>query len=395
MITRVPFSERLQRYRDTHLIKVVTGVRRCGKTTLLEMFKDTLLAEGIMPAQIQFIDFEDPDAVGEGDWRTTYHSIAERLAPDVMNYLFLNEPQLLDGFEHMVDGLFIKKNVDLYLTGSNSRFLSSELATLLTGRYVEIHLLPFSFREYLESVKGTSSPLTQLSDYLMYGGFPQAVELFAKDPDLANEYLRGIYHTVLVKDVLSRQGIGSTRALEAVARFILDNIGNTTTPRRIAGTMTSSGRAITNHTVENYLHALAESYIIYPVERFDIKGKQLLRSQQKFYCADLGLRRIVLGRRPGQDIGHILENAVYLELLRRGNDVKIGKAAVGEIDFVTTSPTGDISYYQVAYTARESSTLERELKTLKTNDDYPKYLITMDPENLDFNGIKKVNAVEF
>ncbi|MDR0848414.1 MAG: ATP-binding protein [Propionibacteriaceae bacterium] len=395
MIDRPDYLDRLRQYRDKHLIKVMTGVRRCGKTTLLELYRDWLLTQGVEPSNVQFIDFEDPDAAVEDDWRAVFATITDELSDDGMNYILLNEPQLISSFERLLNGLHTRKNVDLYVTGSNAWFLSSEMATLLSGRYVEIPVLPFSFKEYL-AMRGSSSDLRKKFDeYLTWGGFPQAVELHGESETLVTDYLRSIYNTVLLKDIMGRKGIGDAAALDRLARFMFHNVGNTTTPRSIAATMTSFGQKISNHTVTSYLGTFVESYVLYPVERYDVRGKQLLQTQGKYYLVDMGLRRMLLGRPSAQDVGHLLENVIYLELIRRHCEVRIGKSNAYEIDFVATHPSGDKSYYQVAYTAREESTLERELRPLRNLDNNPKYLVTLDEEELDFDGIKKINALEF
>jgi predicted AAA+ superfamily ATPase len=383
--------------KDEHIIKVIVGVRRCGKSTLLEMFRDELLGSGVMKDQLVFLNFEEPENLGDAeDWRGIYDRILTGLAPDRMNYIFLDEVQAVSGFERMVDGLYVKKNVDLYITGSNARFLSSELATLLSGRYIEIQMLPFSFAEFVSAFDRTKRPDDLFWDYMNYGSFPQAADFLASGKVAAvNDYLTGIFNTVLIKDAMARQGVGNVKTASNIVRFAFDNIGNITSPKSISDAMTSNGQAVSRPTVTNYLSALSESYLLYPVERYDVKGKKLLQNLEKYYTVDTGVRKALLGAKADRDIGRVLENIVYLELLRRENVVRTGRTGSREVDFVTTGKSGDTAYYQVAYTVRDEKTLERELASLQTGDSNPKFLLTMDPEERNFDGIRQINAVKW
>ncbi|MDR1953083.1 MAG: ATP-binding protein [Clostridiales Family XIII bacterium] len=396
MINREQYLAKLRQLKDKRLIKVVSGVRRSGKSTLFEMFRDELIGSGVSRDQIVFINFEDPEYAEGANYFKIYKDIQEQLLPNKMNYVFLDEIQNVPEFEKLADGLFIKKNVDLYMTGSNAYFLSSELATLLTGRYIEIKILPLSFAEYVSAFEDRSRLDLLFQDYLVKGAFPQVAELMRDQSDLVNEYLMGLYHTVLFKDVIHRKGIGDRAALEHITRFIFDNVGNFTSPNKMAGYMTSNYRKIASRTVDTYLSALTDSFMVYPVNRYDIKGKRFLQTQQKYYLVDTGMRTALLGNRGG-DLGHVLENVVYLELKRRGNDVWIGKTDRHEVDFVAKDNQGNIAYYQVAYTAREQATLDRELASLQNIADHnPKFLITNDVDPiLDFGGIKKVNVIDW
>jgi len=401
MIKRPADLSNLRKWRDKDVIKVVTGVRRCGKSTLLEMFRQELLSSGVEDKQTQTINFEDPKNSALTNWRDVYDLIPSNLVPDVMNYIFLDEVQTLDDFEKLANGLQIIKNVDLYMTGSNAYFLSSELATLLSGRYVEIKLLPLSFRDYI-AVFPNQAELnlpSMLNNYMTYGAFPQSVELqqenFPLDVFRVYEYLEGIYNTVIFKDVALRTNTKNIASLESVAKFMMDNIGNMTSAKRIADTLTSSGRSITSPTVENFLTALTESFILYPVSRYDVKGKQLLQTQEKYYLVDLGLRSMIFGFRTEADYGRQLENVIYLELLRRGYKVYVGKAGKGEVDFIAQDGEGYTSYYQVSASIRQEDTKQRELEPLLSIGDYNhRYLITLDPEEFDYSGIRIIQALD-
>ncbi|MBQ9019830.1 ATP-binding protein [Candidatus Saccharibacteria bacterium] len=400
-IKREHYLEKLRALKDEHIIKVVTGVRRCGKSVLLETFRDELLRKKVKRRQITYLNFEDPENTDILDWREVYQRINDNLLSDQMNYIFLDEVQNIPEFERMVDGLFVKKNVDLYITGSNAYFLSSEIATILSGRYIEIRVLPYSFSEYKEArMLGVEKAYTDealFEEYVNYGSFPQVADFIRENKQrLINDYLTGIMNTVMIKDVNSRTSTTSPRTATNIMRFMLGNIGNLVSPNNIADTMTADHQAVSRPTVANYLAALSESFLLYPVERFDIRGKKLLRNYGKYYTVDLGLRRTVLGNSFNTDRGMMLENLVYLELLRRGNTVRIGRAGEQEVDFIAIDENGDTSYYQVAYTVREEKTLERELASLRQiNDNNPKYLITMDVEKRDYDGIRQVNALDF
>ncbi|MDR3586624.1 MAG: ATP-binding protein [Desulfosporosinus sp.] len=394
MILREEYLNKLIKLKGTKIIKVITGIRRCGKSTLLEMFCEYLLQNGVQKEQITTINFEDMDYSELTDYKLLYSYLKERLIPNKMNYIFLDEIQLVESYQKAVDSLYIKENVDLYITGSNAHMLSGELATLLSGRYIEMQMLPLSFKEYLDFVGDRTDLSRKYSDYLQFSSFPYAVSL-KNDRSLIRDYLSGIYNTVLLKDVVSRKRISDVMLLESVIRFLFDNIGNRWSTKKISDTMTSNGRKISTHTVESYLSALIDSYIIYQAKRYDVKGKQILKTQEKYYIVDIGLRYYLLGNK-GADMGHILENVVYLELLRRGYEVSIGKVDDMEVDFIASNNDG-IEYYQVAATVRDADTLDRELKPLKKiADHFPKYLLTLDDDPpTSYNGIRQINALDF
>lgn len=393
MIERPDYLQKLIDFKDKNLIKVVTGIRRCGKSTLFELYQDYLMSEGVLQEQIVSINFEDMDYDELTDYKVLYRYIKERLLPDKTVYIFLDEIQNVDNFQKAVDSLYIKKNTDIYITGSNAYMLSGELATLLSGRYVEISMLPLSFQEYMQTVPNDSNLERSFREYQMNSSFPGALELAGRKK--IHEYLAGIYNTIILKDVVGRLKITDIGILESVVKFMFDNVGNLCNTKKIADTMTSYGRKVSVHTVERYLNGLVDSFILYKVSRYDVKGKQYLKSGEKYYIADIGLRYYLLGNRES-DWGHILENIVFLELLRRGYEIYIGKVGTKEIDFIAINEDG-YEYYQVSETVRDPNTLKRELEPLNSiADHFPKYLLTMDiTPPISHNGIKQVNVIDW
>ena len=358
---------------------------------MFELYKNYLLTENIDNSQIISLNFENPKDMIFNDWKELYNYINSKLVKNKMNYIFLDEVQVLDNFEKLVDGLFILNNVDLYITGSNSYMLSSELATYLTGRYMQIHMLPLSFKEYLEYY-GKDNELKKYDRYVQDGGFPYLLNL-NNDEELIRNYLDGIYNTVLMKDVVARNNIKDVMLLESVIKFIFDNIGQLVSTNKISNTLNSNNRKISVNTVENYLNNLMDSYIIYKIGRYDIKGKEYLKTGDKYYVCDLGLRNYLLGG--VKDYGSILENIIFLELKRRGYEIYIGKYDDLEVDFVVKNNDG-IKYIQVALSVRDEKTLNRELAPLYgIRDNYPKYLITLDYDTVDYDGIKQISAIDF
>lgn len=391
MIERTEYLNFLKKLKDKNIIKVVTGIRRCGKSTLFELYKKYLLENGVNKNQIISLNFENPKDMIFNDWKELYTYIENKLLPDKMNYIFLDEIQVIPNFEKTVDGLFINKKVDLYITGSNSYMLSGELATYLTGRYMQIHMLPLSFKEYLNHY-GSDNELKKYDTYIQNGGFPYLLNL-NEDKDLIRNYLDGIYNTVLMKDVISRNNIKDTMMLESIIKFIFDNIGQLVSTNKISNTLNSNNIKNSVNTVESYLTNLIDSYIIYKISRYDIKGKEYLKTGDKYYVCDLGLRNYLLGG--VKDYGSILENIIFLELKRRGYEIYIGKYDDEEVDFVIKNNDG-IKYIQVALSVRNEDTLKRELTSLKNiKDNYPKYLITLDYDTNDFDGIKQISAIDF
>ena len=395
MIERKHYLNKLIGYKDKKIIKVITGIRRCGKSTLFELYQDFLLQNGIANNQIISINFEDADYSELKDHRKLHDFIKAHLHKDKINYVFLDEIQLVENYQIAVNSLFLNKNIDIYLTGSNAYLLSGEIATLLSGRYIEIKMLPLSFEEFVSATGGAVDLARKYNRYITEGSFPQVLE-FEGDKDKIKEYLSGIYSTVILKDVIQRKRISDAMMLESVVRFMFNNIGNLTSTTNIANTMKSEKRAISVHTVEKYLEALTDSYILYRVGRYDIKGKQYLKTGDKYYLADIGFRYLLLGNR-NEDLGHVLENIVYLELLRRSNNVYVGKVGSSEVDFIVETKRGGIEYYQVTLTARENSTLKRELLPLELiNDHNPKYLLTLDDDpTTSHNGINKIYVLDW
>ena len=405
-IDRKEYLDFLVKSKDRQIIKVVSGVRRCGKSTLFEIYKDFLLENGVAKNQIISINFEDMDYEELTDYKKLYEYIKSKMIGDKKNYIFLDEIQHVDKFEKVVDSLFIKENTDLYITGSNAYFMSSELATLLSGRYIELKMLPLSFKEYYQAKleyekmeqkeNRISKTLIQYyNEYIVNSSFPYTLQL---DSDLKNihEYLSGIYNSVLLKDIVARLKISDVMRLESVVKYIFDNIGNLTSLSKIANTLTSMGRKMDAKTIEKYIRGLTDSLLVHEVSRYNIKGKEFLSTLSKYYVADLGLRQMILGNR-NIDMGHILENVIYLELLRRKGNVYVGQSDKNEIDFVVIN-SNEIEYYQVALTVLDENTLKRELDAFKNiKDNYPKYLITLDDVmvNTDYDGIKVVNALEW
>lgn len=395
LIPRPEYMNFLKRYQDHHLIKVISGVRRCGKSTLFYLYRQYLLNHGVMPEQIITINFEDLAYESLCEYHALYRYIMERMQADKMNYIFLDEIQHVKNFEKVVDSLFIKDNADVYITGSNAYFMSGDLATLLTGRYVELSMLPLSFREFSQGMTGDMSLSEQYNAYIRISSFPYALQ-FQDDSQAVEEYLSGIYNTILVKDTLRRMRSSDTMMVEGLMKFLAANIGSLISPNKIANSMTSAGRKIDNKTVEKYLQGLKDSLLIYQADRFDVRGKQLLKINAKYYLVDPAFRRLLIND-TGRDTGHILENVVYLELLRRGDKVYVGQLPRGEIDFVVEK-SGTREYYQVAESTLLPEVLERELKPLQSvPDQYPKYLLTLDeiaPE-ADYDGIKKKNVLRW
>lgn len=391
LLQRKEYLDKLIAFRDKQIIKIVTGIRRCGKSTLLRLYQDWLKAQGVSENQIISINFEDMDYEELTDYKKLYAYLKECLVRDKMTYIFLDEIQHVDNFPKVVDSLYIKEKVDIYMTGSNAYMLSSEIATLISGRYVQIEMLPLSFREYMESTGSMDDRGVKYTEYLENSSFPFTLELKGH-PDEIRDYLEGLYNTIVVKDIVNRKRISDTMMLKSVLRFVFDNIGNPLSSKKIADTMTSDGRKIDVKTVEKYLEALSESYIIYQAKRYNIKGKQYLKTLEKYYVVDIGLRFMLLGSRQ-VDAGHILENVIYLELLRRGYDVYVGKIDTFEVDFVAQNRKGT-AYFQVALTARDEKTLERELRPLQAiRDHYPKVLLTMDEDpEAQYDGIRRLNA---
>ena len=393
MIERQNYINELIKFKDKELIKIITGIRRCGKSTLMDLYKEYLLKNGVDKSQIISINLEDLKYNFIQNYMDLYNYINDKLLQDKKNYIFIDEIQIIPEFQKVADSLYLNKNIDLYITGSNAKLLSSELSTLLTGRYIEIKMLPLSFKEFI-STKNTTDLETLYNEYISLGSFPYVTQL---QEDEIGKYLGNLFNDVIIKDVMIRKGISDELMLKSVATFALDNIGNLLSSNNISNTMTSDGRSINVRTVEKYLEGFMESFFLYKASRYDIKGKQYLKTGEKYYVSDLGLRYFMLGRKIG-DRGHILENVIYLELLRRGYDVYIGKIDEYEVDFVALNSNGRI-YVQVCETLKdnENKILTRELNSLeKINDNYGKIILTLDKIPLsNENGIIVRNALEW
>ncbi len=392
-IERTAYLNKLIAFKDKNLIKVITGIRRCGKSTIMEIYRDWLLAHGVTDNQIVYLNFEDYDYYELRNPKNLYAYIKPLILKDRMTYMFFDEIQHVEDFPDIINSLNLKSTVDIYVTGSNAYMLSSEIATLLSGRYVEIAMLPLSFKEYVVATEATDNISKAYADYITRSSFPYSLEL--DTPSEVSDYLNGVYNTIVVKDIMSRKRLPDVMMLESVIRFTADNIGNILSTKRIADIMTADGRKIDQKMVERYLSALCETFFVYEAKRYNIKGKQLLKTLGKYYLVDLGLRRMLLGSR-SFDAGRILENIVYLELLHRQKKVYIGKVDDLEVDFVAIDPDG-ITYYQVAATVRDEKTLKRELTSLQQiKDQYPKIILTLDDDpTADYDGIKRMNALEW
>lgn len=393
-ISRKEYLDKLIAFKDKQIIKVITGVRRCGKSTIMEIYQDYLKSQGVKEEQIVSVNLEDFDLYELHEAKNLHSYIKERILQDKTTYIFIDEVQQCQEFPRVIDSLFLKKNVDIYVTGSNAYMLSSEIATLISGRYVEIKMLPLSFKEYVESTGNNNELARKYSEYIQNSSFPYALNLKGQPKEL-KDYLDAIFNTIVVKDIAKRNKITDTMMLESVTRFVFDNIGSQLSTKKIADTMTSYGRKIDVKTVEKYLKSLMQSFIVYEAKRYNVKGKQYLKTLEKYYVVDIGMRYMLLGT-SSIDVGHMLENVVYLELLRRGYDVYIGKIEDLEVDFVAMSPKKTI-YFQVAATVRDEKTLKRELASLqKITDNYPKIILTLDEDpEADYDGIRRINALDW
>ena len=393
-LNRQEYLDQLISFREKQLIKVVTGVRRCGKSTLLEIYQDYLREQGVAPERIVSVNLEDYDFFPLREPAALHAYIKERLVPDAMTYVFIDEVQHCAEFPQVIDSLFLRKNADIYLTGSNAYMLSGEIATLIAGRYVEIQMLPLSFREYVLATGGQSDLPGSYRTYLQGSSFPYALELRGQSAAL-RAYLEGVYNTIVVKDISARKKISDPMMLESITRFVFDSIGSPLSTKKIADSMTSAGRKIDVKTVERYLEGLMESFILYQARRYNIRGKQHLKTLEKYYAVDIGLRYLLLGA-SGTDVGHILENVVYLELLRRGYAVSVGKIDELEVDFVARDQRG-IHYIQVSASVRDEHTLARELAPLqRIADNYPKVILTLDEDpEADYEGIRRIHALRW
>lgn len=396
MIQRKEYLEKLINQREKKVIKVVTGVRRCGKSTLFNLYQNYLREDGIEDDQIISLNLEDIDFEELLDYKKLYAYIKNRLCENKYTYVFIDEIQNCENFEKVVDSLFIKDNVDVYITGSNAYMLSGELATLLSGRYVKINMLPLSFKEYVKATKDVNKSKGELlNDYLRFGSFPYIATSYRDESNILS-YLDGIYSSILIKDVAKRQGITDISLLESIVKTVAASIGSPISMKKISDTIISSGRKISVNTVDNYLNALCDAYIFYKVDRYDVKGRQYLKTLGKYYMIDTGIRNLILSS-SNSDLGHLIENIVYFELLRRGYKVNIGKVSEKEVDFVASNIDG-VLYVQVSASVLDENTLKRELASLEAiSDHYPKILLTLDEigHGTNYNGIRHLNLIDW
>lgn len=398
MIYRNEYMEQLMAFKDSNIIKVITGLRRSGKSTLLEMFCDKLVKDGIDPEQIQYLNFELMKYDDVRSYKQLYKMIKERIISQKKNYLFFDEIQQVEGWEKAINSISIEFDADIYVTGSNAYLLSSELATLISGRYVEIKMLPLSFKEYYSFYKNPTLNREEIFDnYLKYGGMPQLLSL-PQDERTINSFLSSIYDTVMIKDVLERNKLRDVDLLKRVFAFVCGNVGSITSSNKIAQFVSKESRrdeSVRPGTIGNILEMLESAYIIYRADRFDVRGKEVLKSLEKYYLADTGLKNAIVGYTL-ENYGHSIENVVYLELLRRGYGVYVGNCNEKEIDFVAMKE-GETRYFQVTQSLKDRATLEREIAPFKhTKDFYEKTIITADKMYVtNDNGIKIVNIIDF
>ena len=409
MINRPQYLKELLSFKDANLIKIVTGVRRSGKSTLFDLYKQELLQQGVEEKQIQIIKLEELENENLLDYKNLYQHILENIIPNKKNYVFLDEIQNVSDFEKAVRSLFEKGNIDLYLTGSNSKLQSGQWATSLAGRYVEIKMYPLSYKEFYETYsKEAQQNLDKIyEDYLTFSSFPYATYFIKQgSKDVLKQihtYIEGIFNTIILKDVMENSGISEESRLRRVIKFMASCIGSEISNKKISDTITSDGMKIQPQTVENYIDSFKNAHVLYQADRYDVKGKKMLKTLNKFYLVDMGIRQHLLGNKDKDD-GHILENIIYLELLRRGYTVYVGKVDIKdkdgkikalEVDFVAENENG-IEYYQIANTVMDSEVLQRELRPLEAiRDHYPKFILTRDYGTADYNGIKKLNALEW
>ncbi|HOD68613.1 MAG TPA: ATP-binding protein [Bacteroidaceae bacterium] len=397
IITRKRYLETLSVLKDKNLIKVATGVRRCGKSTLMMQFQDLLRKDNNeIPILAINMDMPDYRFLAEKNWKEIYDYIIKHLKLNTTNYVFIDEIQNVPEFEKLLEGLYVHPNIDLYVTGSNAFLLSSELATLLTGRAYEINILPFSFSEYLEFTGKYTNLDRAFAEYVSVGGFPEAVSLSAEGSHFANEYLQMVFKNIYNNDISRRYTIYAEESYQEVVNFLIDSVGSTVSAGNIAKVLTANKKKIDNKTVSKYIDTLVEAYLFYKVNRYDIKRKQHLATQEKYYLVDLGFRNALLGKELASDAGHLLENIIYLELKRRNNQVWIGKTKNLEVDFVVRNNKGYTQYIQVAQTVQNTTALERELAPFyNISDHHEKILITMDYDTGTYDGIKKINALDW
>ena len=397
VVNRKNYIEQLQKLKDEHIIKVITGLRRSGKSTLLEIFAQQIKKSNVPANRVQEYNFEKPIFPKEYTWFDIYNSIIAKVDKENMNYIFLDEPQQITEFERLIDALYVEKCIDLYITGSNAYFLSGEIATLLSGRYITIHILPFSFNEFIETQLNTTLSKYELfNNYLYETSLPQGILLRNHGVDIQNMYVQDVYNTVIEKDIKQKYNIQNIRSFDNLSKFLMGAIGTVVSPSNISKAMKQDHQSIHHNTVEKYIQYLVNSFVFYQVNRFDIRGKQQLATQEKYYLVDIGFRNLKLGKFQYQDVGHILENIVYLELNRRGYQIWIGKIGVYEVDFIVKNAQNRFEYYQVTWSMSNPETAAREIRPLRYIDDnYPKYIISTDIITSEIDGIQHLNIIDW
>jgi len=399
MIQRKEYLNKLLSWKDEKVIKVVTGIRRCGKSTLLKQFQELLKKDGITNEQIISLNFEELDNEELLDYKKLYNYIKSKLVPNCKNYIFLDEIQTVVNFEKTVDSLYIQDNIDVYITGSNAYLLSSDLSTLLSGRYVELSMLPLSFSEYYELNK-IESKEKSFNEFMKFGGLPY-LSLMDRTQEKVNTYLEGIYNTVIVKDVQDRQKrksekrIIDTALLKSISKYLADVVGNTVSIKGISNYLCSNDRKVSDHTVGDYVEMLTDAFIFYKADRYDVKGRELLKTNAKYYIVDTGIRNYLISKK-GFDLGFTLENIVYIELIRRGYKVNVGKVGTKEIDFVAEK-NSEIQYIQVSANLTDENTFNREMSALiDIKDNFNKTILTLDNFTTgNYSGIKIVNIIDW
>lgn len=399
MVERKEYLKKLLAWKDEQVIKVISGIRRSGKSTLLTQFQNKLKEMGVKNEQITYLNFEDLENEDLLDYKSLYKHLKTKILKDKQNYIFLDEIQKVTEFEKVVDSLYIQKNVDIYITGSNAYMLSGDLSTYLSGRYVEISILPLSFKEYSE-LHEEEGKEKRFNDFLNYGGFPY-VSTMESSQEKINLYMEGIYNTIIIKDIEDRQKRKDsiknidTALLKSISKYLADVIGNPISINGIANYINSNNRKVSTHTVSDYVDMLTQAFIFYKADRFDVKGKELLKTNAKYYIVDTGIRNHIVSKKE-YDLGFTIENIVYLELLRRGYKVKVGKVGTKEVDFVATK-NGEIEYYQVSANMTDKDTFNREISALEDiKDNYSKTILTLDNFTLgNYNGVKVINLIDW
>lgn len=397
IVNRDSYLTKLRQLKDENIIKVITGIRRCGKSTLLKAFQNELVSSGVSTQNIIFINFEERENVHLAEWTFLFDEIMKGISPSEKYYVFLDEVQLIPDFEKLINALFVKSTIDLYVTGSNAYLLSSELATLLTGRYIAINVLPYSFQEFVSAYQEDKNIDQLFRQYINTSSFPEAVNLAIKKVDLVDDYLQSIYETVVIKDITTRYKLRNLHNFYRVVSFIFDSVGSYISPTNIAAWLNkNSQKTLSHNTVSKYLDYLVNAYILYRAPRYDIRGKELLSHNEKYYVVDLGLKNITSTNHLDTNLGHKLENVIYFELMRRGGKVFVGKNKEKEIDFVVQKPNNQLEYYQVAFSVSDEKTYAREMGAFKDiKDHYPKYLLTLDYDTFNVDGIQKLNVIDW